>query len=226
MLALSIILAVLVLLTGLTFILQIRIDICVIVSLEPDRRALNIEVLPMGRERWKQQYQVETPPGQLLPILLRKLSEKRQQFHTPGWMQQLSISQSITLFSRLFPVIRHAMRYISIKNINWRSTYGGEDAMQTAVRTGEIWAGKGIIISLLSSWCRLEGMQLGVEPDFKHERLWSRFSGIFQVKLVHIIIIGAYILVWIVRGYWIGRTARKSIKSSHRGINENCYAEY
>lgn len=227
MLAFLILGAVLALLAGLLFLVRIRIDIRIVLVVEPEQRILDMEICPLGREKWKQRHHLQVPPGQLIALLLDILSRKSQQYHPPRWFNSLSTSHKIIALQKILIILKRLLSATHIKELDWRSIYGGEDAMLTGVITGSLWAAKGILISLVSGWCHLEQMHIRVDPDFNQERLWSRFSGIFSVRLVHIILVGAHIIVWIVRGYFNGRTAaRKSAQSPHRGVNENCYAEY
>jgi hypothetical protein len=220
--------AVLVLLIGLLLVIKIRVDIRIILVVDENQRILDIEILPWGSEKWRQQYRLQMPSQAIISLILDNFFLKKKQYQLPGWFGRLSTAEKINSWLRLGPILSRAVRAVHIKTLHWRSIYGGEDAMVTALRTGSLWAAKGILISIVSSVCRLENMQIEVEPDFHQQRVWSRFSGIFQMRLVHIILVGAHIIVWMVRGYLNGRTAarRKSAQSSHRGINENCYAEY
>lgn len=227
MLAFSIFCAVLALLTGLLFLVQIRINIRIVLAVDQDQRMLDVEILPVGREKWKRGRHLQAPPGQLISLLLEKLSRNRLPYRPPWWFNSMSTAQKIIAMQKILIIFKRFLSFTHIQELDWRSIYGGEDAMLTGVITGTLWAAKGTFISMVSSWCHLEHMHIGVDPDFNQERLWSRFSGIFSVRLVHIILVGAHITVWMVRGYFNGRTAaRKSAQSSHRGVNENCYAEY
>lgn len=220
--------AALALLAGLLFVIKIRIDIRIILVVDQNQRIVDIEILPWGSKKWEQQYRFQMPSQSVISLLLDNLFLKKKQYQPPSWFSRLNTAQKIGSLLRISPIISRLLLAVHIKDLYWKSIYGGEDAMATALKTGSLWAAKGVFISIVSSMCRLENMQIGVEPDFDQQRLWSRFSGIFQMRLVHIILVGAHIMVWMVRGYLNGRTAarRKSAQSPHRGINENCYAEY
>lgn len=227
MLAFLIYCAVLALLAGLLLLMPIRIDIHIVLIVDQEQRILDLEILPLGREKWKQRHHLQVPPGQLITLVLEKLSQKQRQYKPPRWFNSLSTAQKIMVMQRIMIILKQLLSATHIKELDWRSIYGGEDAMLTGVITGTLWAAKGMFISMVSSWCHLENMYIGVDPDFNQERLRSRFSGIFSVRLAHIILVGAHIIVWMVRGYFYGRTAaRKAAQPPHRGVNENCYAEY
>lgn len=226
MLVFFILLGVLVAISAALWLWGVRVEITLIVSLDPTRRTVVAEVVPLGRPRWKRQVQIEADPGQLIAVLLQTISQKQQRLEPPRWLGRLSAAQKLHMALKLLPVARRWLQYLTIKNLEWRTTYGGEDAMFTGMVTGGIWACKGSFISIISSVCSLEHMHIDVEPDFSRPRLWSRFSGIFRMRAAHIIFISIDILLWMVRGYWIGRTTGKPAKPPHRGVNENCYAEY
>lgn len=220
--------AVLVPLAVLLFAVKFRIDLRVTLVLDPSQALLDLDILPLGRERWRQQHHLQIPSGQLFEQLIEKVSQKNQRYQPPGWFSSLSRSQKAAFIQKMLPVAYRFVHNVSIKELRWRSFCGGEDPMQAALRTGTLWAVKGIVLAVVSSLCRLHKIHIEVNPDFNGERLWSGFTGIFQVRLVHIMIVGAHIMVWIIRGYLNGRTAatRESVQPPHRGVNENCYAKY
>ncbi|HQA06675.1 MAG TPA: DUF2953 domain-containing protein [Syntrophomonadaceae bacterium] len=226
MLAFFISCAIMALLVVMLFTLKIRIDIRVVLAIDQERNILDLELLPLGREKLRRQKRLQLPPGELFYQLIAKLSQKNP-YQIPGWFSSLSKAQKVAFIKKMLVDVRRFVKDVHITEFHWLSICGGEDAMEAALRTGSLWAVKGIIISLASRLCHLDHFKIKVEPDFAAERLWSRFAGIFKVRLVHIMVIGAHITVWIIRGYLNGRTAkRKSVQSPHRGTNENCYAKY
>ncbi|HOQ09601.1 MAG TPA: DUF2953 domain-containing protein [Syntrophomonadaceae bacterium] len=226
MLAFFISLAVLALLTLVLFAVKLRIDMRIVLVVDQEQSLLDLELLPLGREKWRRQRRLELPAADLYAYLMKKLKQKRD-YRVPGWFSNLSTQEKIVFTKKMLSVTQRFLRYVHIKELRWYSICGGEDAMETALRTGSLWAAKGIIIGVASSLCRLHHFHIKVEPDFAAQRLWSYWTGIFQVRLVHIMVIGAHICVWMIRGYLNGRTAtRTTEQSSHRRVNENSYAEY
>lgn len=226
MLTFFILCALLALLVAVLFAVKLRIDVRVVLVVDQDQSILDLELLPLGREKLRRQHRLHMPPEELVSQLIARLSP-RKHFQLPGWFSSLSTSQKVVFIKKMLLIAHRFAHTICIKQLHWHSICGGEDPMQAALRTGSIWAAKETIIGLASSWCRLDHVQIKVEPDFTTDRLWSRFAGIFQVRLVHIMVVGAHIFGWMIRGYINGRTAaRKPVQSSHRGINENCYAKY
>jgi hypothetical protein len=219
---------VLVLLAGLLYFIKIRVHIRIIMVINQNQGLLDSKIAFWGNKKWQKQYHFPISFWTIMSFWWEGLLINRKQRQLPVWLSRLSTAQKIDFPLELRPIISRLLAAVHIKNLYWKTVYGGEDAMETALRTGSIWAVKGVFISILSSVSCLENMQISVTPDFHQQRLWSLFSGIFQMRLVHIILVGAHIIIWMVRGYWRGSTAtrRKSVQSSHRGINENCYAEY
>ena len=84
MLAFLIYCAVLALLAGLLLLMPIRIDIHIVLIVDQEQRILDIEILPLGREKWKQRHHLQVPPGQLITLVLEKLSQKQRQYKPQG----------------------------------------------------------------------------------------------------------------------------------------------
>lgn len=101
-----------------------------------------------------------------------------------------------------------AMNFTVVDKLQWRSTIGGEDAMQTALHIGCFWAIKGCLAAFISSHSNLRELSLAVEPDFMKTIFLSNFTCILKIRIVHIITIAIYILVWKVRWWIDGITAR------------------
>jgi hypothetical protein len=118
--------------------------------------------------------------------------------------------------------------YLILQRLDWKSCCSTGDAMYTGLLTGVIWSIKGIVVGLLNKWIEMKELNLNVAPDFNFikPRLKSEITGIFKIRLVHIIFIAYLMLVWIVRGYYNGNAIRKWNRSSYRESYENCHAEY
>ncbi len=125
-------------------------------------------------------------------------------------------------------LLKHISHYLILQRLDWKSCCSTGDAMYTGLLTGAIWSIKGIAVGLLNNWIKMKQLNLKVEPDFNfiNPRLKSEITGIFKIRLVHIIAIAYLMLVWIVRGYYNGNSIRKWNRSSYRESYENCHAEY
>ena len=87
------------------------------------------------------------------------------------------------------------MKYIVIQDFEWKSVVGREDAMNTALANGILWTLKGMILGSLSGKTRINKFVLLVKPDFSQKHLESQLHCIFRFRIVHIILITAYILM-------------------------------
>lgn len=92
-------------------------------------------------------------------------------------------------------IIDLLLRFMMIKKISWHTSLGLDDAYNTAISTGVLWALKGGIISILSSHSSLNGLVLDVVPDYTQIGLESNFKCIFTLRLAHIMRIQLYLWV-------------------------------
>jgi len=114
-----------------------------------------------------------------------------------------------------FHVFKKALGFTVVENLEWRTTVGGRDAMQTALGAGFLWALKAWIVAYISSQAKLEQLHLAVNPDFAKDRFTSKISCILKMRIVHIITIAICILVLKVRWWMNGITARAIEQPSH-----------
>ncbi len=112
----------------------------------------------------------------------------------------------LNLYLRLY---QKTLKFLKISDLEWDSTIGGYDAMQTALASGILWAAKGMGIAILSRLCRLESLFVNVRPDFASPVFNSRFSCILKMRMAHYIIIVIYFIVLKVRWCLYGRATRK-----------------
>ena len=110
--------------------------------------------------------------------------------------------------AQTFFILKKALAYTVVEKIDWKSRVGGRDAMWTALHTGLLWAVKGLIMTLLARNSRLEQVELAVEPDFQRPELNSQINCILKMRIVHIITIAIYLIVWKVRWWINGFTAK------------------
>lgn len=128
-------------------------------------------------------------------------------------------------FRRAYQRTKRVLRHLVIETLEWRTNVGMEDAMLTALVSGSLWAVKGTVISRLSSYSPIEKINLLVEPDFSNRWLRSQINCIARMRMVHIILVGPYILAKAIRGYVNGITTGKW-KSSHRRSYEDGHAKH
>ncbi|MGR6836548.1 DUF2953 domain-containing protein [Syntrophomonas erecta] len=137
----------------------------------------------------------------------------------PGAMELLAN------FRRAYRRTKRVLRHLVIETLEWRTNVGMANAMETALVSGSLWAVKGTAISWLSSYSPIEKIKLLVEPDFSNRRLSSQINCIARMRMVHIILVGPYILAKAIRGYLNGITTGKW-KSSHRRSYEDGHAKH
>ena len=54
----------------------------------------------------------------------------------------MSTAQKIMVMQRIMIILKQLLSATHIKELDWRSIYGGEDAMLTGVITGTLWAAR------------------------------------------------------------------------------------
>jgi hypothetical protein len=114
-----------------------------------------------------------------------------------------------------FFIFKKALAYTVVEKIDWQSRVGGRDAMWVALQVGFLWAVKGMSMAFLARNSRLEQVKLGVKPDFQSPELNSQINCILKMRIVHIITIAVYLIVWKVRGWINGFRAKTREQSSH-----------
>ncbi|CFX94116.1 Uncharacterized [Syntrophomonas zehnderi OL-4] len=114
-----------------------------------------------------------------------------------------------------FDIIQKTLSYLVVDNLEWKTTTGGNDAMQAALRSGCFWALQSWVAVFISLHCRLNHLQLAVKPDFANNIFLSNFACILKMRIVHIIIIVFYILAWKVRWWINGITTDSAEQPSH-----------
>ncbi len=196
MLVLYICLGILVFLLALMF-LYVKVQIAARLAHDGDSRLIIIEIVS-GFNKQKKEFRyddLDLNISSLLTIL-------RQENNRGGtdWKKSFQVLPN-TLFQLqdYFKILNLVLRYIVVEKLDWRTALGLNDAMNTAVSTGSLWAFKGIFVSILSSRSHLKDLIINVEPDFSTSRFWSRLDCILKMRIVHIIIIGIYALGFIIK---------------------------
>lgn len=111
-------------------------------------------------------------------------------------------------------MLRIMRGFTIVEELEWNSRMGSRDALHTGLNTGLCWAIKGSIVGFLSNYCHLAKVKLNVTPDFSIPAFASNLRCILKIRIVHIIIIGAYASAIKVRGFINGITARTA-RTSH-----------
>ena len=95
------------------------------------------------------------------------------------------------IYSRIgiIDVILVGNKKLRIEKLEWKTVIGLENAMDTAICTGGLWAIKGSFIGFISARSRLEEIKIEVQPDFSEIKLASHLDCIVKMRTVHIMII-------------------------------------
>lgn len=114
-----------------------------------------------------------------------------------------------------FYIFKKALSYAVIEKITWQSRVGGNNAMWTALHTGMLWALMGLGITFLAQASRLKKVRLAVEPDYFSAEFNSQIDCILKMRIVHIITIAFYLIVWKVRWWLNGFAANTGQQPSY-----------
>ncbi len=88
-------------------------------------------------------------------------------------------------------IIKHFLKKVSIKKIEWHSVMGVGDAAHTAIFAGAIWSLKGSIIGILSHHFKMEEMpHMTVTPRFQMFISETFFKCMFQFRVGHAMVAG------------------------------------
>lgn len=113
-------------------------------------------------------------------------------------------------------IVRKFLRHIFIEDFQWKTRLGLDDAGNTAILSGGLWAFKGALVSILSSLCRIEKINIDIQPEFNQAILDGRIRCIFKIRSVHIIFTAVYVFYFLIRGYINGyATASKRKQPSY-----------
>ncbi|RSK53039.1 DUF2953 domain-containing protein [Bacillus canaveralius] len=92
---------------------------------------------------------------------------------------------------QLHRILKNFLKQIAIKHLEWHSVVGVGDAASTAVLTGGIWALKGSIIGMISSYMKLKMMPvLSIAPGFQQVISETSFTCMLQFRIGHAMVAG------------------------------------
>lgn len=130
------------------------------------------------------------------------------------WIRKVAKQPRILSVGDYYRLFQQGVKHMIIERMSWNTVLGLDDAMQTALGTGSVWALKGSLAAWISSHSRLQDLNLEVKPDFSHITCNTNLSCILKMRIAHIIFIIIQAASLYVRGYIRGTTAGKS-RSSH-----------
>lgn len=85
-------------------------------------------------------------------------------------------------------LLRLLRKAVMIESLNWRTTVGAGDAMNTALITGALWGIKGMILGLAAHQLRIRGQSIFVIPVYTRSMLKSQVNFTIQIRAIHSLI--------------------------------------
>ncbi|HHV39225.1 MAG TPA: DUF2953 domain-containing protein [Tepidimicrobium sp.] len=111
-------------------------------------------------------------------------------------------------------IVQFIWRKLALKKFVWKTKIGLSDAALTSFVYGIIWSFKTYILNLVLKGKKIESIALEIIPIFNEDRLDVELNCIFEIKLVHIIIVW----VWLLKTY---KGGDKVDRASNRRLNED-----
>ncbi|MBQ4109714.1 MAG: DUF2953 domain-containing protein [Clostridia bacterium] len=121
----------------------------------------------------------------------QKKSEKKQKFSFEILKKYLNI------ISGILPEVKKAVKYfkrkIKARKFSFEMVYGLSDAAECGIANGIIWAVWGQVFAVLNEFIDFKNPRVSITPLFNNmDSLNVKYSGIYKLKIYHIIIIGIY----------------------------------
>jgi hypothetical protein len=181
---------------GLALILFIYLKVEILIELLPAENKSNdkskkllIQLKPLFRPfRQSLHYRFDSQLKLSVEDICKKAAlfiSDLQQYDESGYFSRIGI----------FDVVLAGYKKLQIEKLEWKTVIGLENAMDTAICTGGLWAIKGSFIGLISARSRLEEIKIEVQPDFSEIKLASHLDCIVKMRTVHIMIIVVRLLL-------------------------------
>jgi len=177
-----------------------------------ENRLLSIEVVSFFLKKRKKEFRYDDID---LLSVLKQSDNLQSRAGFPGREFYGKFRQNLKTAEDYYKIFTLALKYTVVEKLEWQTVLGLDDAMNTAISTGSLWAFKGSFASLLSKKIRLQELVIAVDPDFLSRRLQSRLNCILKMRTGHIIVVGIYIVALKVRGYFYGYTKRRTVQTSY-----------
>lgn len=91
-------------------------------------------------------------------------------------------------------IISKALKFskgkIYVSKLDLKLVIGTSDAAQTAILTGSLWGLIYNLIAFFGTYLIISIPNIEITPQFNEEKLEINFEGIFETRIVHIIIVG------------------------------------
>lgn len=137
------------------------------------------------------------------------------------------------VYKKLWRVARRYLRYlrlnlaeIRLNKLQWETRIGGQDAFETALMVGGLWAAKGYILARVFRFLDYRGIRpkVSVTPWYQGKRLDMTVDCIVTLRPGHIIVAGLWhagiLPVMLPKG------GEKQNEPSDRSVDENGHGEY
>lgn len=215
------------LLTGLVLVLivfnmlYLRFQLTYDLLFAEREKYLCIGVIPVfKRFKWEKKISAPASAGEWLDLATgligsRSSKEKNREDAVPknnkGRKRTNSDRHILKIpFRDYYHLFRILLSHVILEKLDWRTSLGLDDAMNTALACGGIWAFKGNFMGLVSHFSSLEQVELAVEPVYNQTGISSQLDSIFKIRIVYIMLIIIVATFISVRGYINGRAAGKA----------------
>lgn len=115
-----------------------------------------------------------------------------------GWSLEKGITDAWKFCRRLWafkqwldnrPWLKRAyLRSLRVEELRWETRIGGEDAMQTGLLAGGLWAVKGVLLGYAGNKVTFRRAVINVLPCFDQETFRTSFYSLLTLKVAHVII--------------------------------------
>lgn len=184
-------------------------------------KSLCIKVVPVfKRFSWEKKISAPNSPSEWIDLAVglidkKKSGNKKQTTTIPkNRKEKAGVKTSRPIlklpFWDYYRLFRMLMSRLVLEKLNWQTSLGLGDAMNTALACGGVWAFKGNFMGLVSHFTSMEEVELGVEPVYDQSGLASQLDSIFKIRIVYIMLIIIYASFISVRGYINGFAAGKA----------------
>lgn len=96
-------------------------------------------------------------------------------------------------FSFYYRFFKKLAAFIHIKQMKWHTHIGRDDAMDTALLTGSLWALKGSLLGIITGFFPVHKVDLQVYPVFSQNVFSSQFHCTLQARIASLLLIGLWL---------------------------------
>lgn len=201
-----------VLLLAILFLcLHIKAEISIVLRDDRDWQGIVLKITSRFY-KMDHSYECTDPHLNLLEVILFSAYEARRRYLAMEKMSRSDPGMSSKIFlPRVIRSLLKRRRLIALLNfttfdkLEWVSIVGGNDAHDAAIRSGVLWGIKGSMLGWLKTHSKIDNSKVFVRPNFSNPDYKSSFKCILKMRLVHIIIIGSFVIAlkvrWCINGF-------------------------